>query len=179
MTGESVLMGIVMAVLGGGCLLLTLVTLPGNWLIVLFAAALQGWALAFGHALPYSGWTLGALFALALVGEFAEVWMSAAGAKAGGARSRGAWGAVLGSMAGALAGTVLLAFLPIAGALVGALMGAALGAFVGELTYGDRSAAALAVPAIAAAAGRFAGIIVKLAFGVAIWTVAVVGALWA
>jgi hypothetical protein len=46
------------------------------------------------------------------------------------------------------------------------------------MTYGDRSAGSLVLPAAAAAAGRMAGIVVKLAFGIAIWVVVVVGALW-
>jgi hypothetical protein len=85
---------------------------------------------------------------------------------------------VIGSFAGALLGTVLLAVIPLAGTLAGALIGAALGAFIGEMTYGDRSAGSLVLPAAAAAAGRMAGIVVKLAFGIAIWVVVVVGALW-
>jgi hypothetical protein len=73
---------------------------------------------------------------------------------------------------------VLLAFIPLAGTLAGALIGAAVGAFIGEMTYGDRSAISLVLPAAAAAAGRLAGVLVKLAFGIAIWLVAVIGALW-
>jgi hypothetical protein len=46
------------------------------------------------------------------------------------------------------------------------------------MTYGDRSAISLVLPAAAAAAGRMAGVLVKLAFGIAIWLVAVIGALW-
>jgi hypothetical protein len=179
MTGISITIGLAMALLGGACLVLTLLTLPGNWLILLLAASAQGWAMAADAPLPYSGWTLAALFAIALLGEFAETAMGAAGAKAAGARSRGAWGAVIGSFAGALLGTVLLAFIPLAGTLVGALIGAAAGAFVGELTYGDRRASSLVMPSAGAAAGRFAGILVKLAIGIVMWVIAVVGALWA
>jgi hypothetical protein len=73
---------------------------------------------------------------------------------------------------------VLLAFIPLAGTLAGALIGAAVGAFIGEMTYGDRNTLSLVLPAAAAAAGRMAGVLVKLAFGMAIWVVAVVGALW-
>lgn len=179
MNGTTLTLALVMAVLGAGGLLLTLLTLPGNWVILLLAAGAQGWAMAAGAPLPYSVWTLAALFAIALLGEVAETAMGAAGAKAGGGRSRGAWGAVIGSFAGALAGTLLLAFIPLAGTLVGALIGAAIGAFVGELTYGDRRASALVAPAAGAAVGRLAGILVKLAFGMVMWVIAVAGALFA
>ena len=178
MTMETIVVTLLLAVLGGGCLLLTLLTLPGNWLILLLAGVAQAWSMSGGGTPLYSGWTLVALFLLAILGEVAETGMSAAGARAGGARGRGAWGAVLGSFAGALGGAVLLAFIPLAGTLVGALIGAALGAFIGELTYGDRPAGSLVLPAAAAAVGRMAGIVVKLAFGIAIWVVVVVGALW-
>ncbi len=179
MTGESVIYGVVMAAIGGLCLLLTVVTLPGNWLMLLAAGIAQVWSTRDGGAGAYSGWTLGALAVLAVLGEVAETAMGAAGAKAGGARSRGAWGAVLGSLAGALVGTVVLAFVPIVGTLAGALIGAGLGAFVGELTYGDRRAGQLLAPAAGAAAGRVAGVIAKAAIGAVMWTVLVVGALWA
>ena len=174
----SLVAGIAVGVLGGGCLLLTLLTLPGNWLLLLVAVGSQGWAMIAGSEAPYSGWTLGALVALAVLGEVAEAGMGAAGAKAGGARSRGTWGAVAGSLVGAVVGTVALAFLPVAGTLLGALAGAALGAVVGELTYGDRDAASVVKPATGAAIGRFAGILVKFAIGVVMWVVAVVAAAW-
>jgi hypothetical protein len=35
------------------------------------------------------------------------------------------------------------------------------------------------MPSAGAAAGRFAGILVKLAIGIVMWVIAVVGALWA
>lgn len=178
MTMESLLTAVVVGVLGGGALFLTLLTLPGNWLLLLVAVGAQAWAMFAGTAEPYSAWTLAALVALAIAGEVAETAMGAAGAKAGGARGRGAWGAMIGSIVGALVGTVGLAFLPLAGTLLGALGGAAIGAMVGELTYGDRSAAQTVKPAAGAAIGRFAGILVKFAIGVLMWVVAVTAAAW-
>ena len=178
MTGETIVVALLMAGLGGGCLFLTLLTLPGNWAILILVGAAQLWSLAGDGTPLYSSWTLLALFLLAILGAVCETAMGALGARAGGARGRGAWGAVLGSFAGALLGTVLLAFIPLAGTLAGALIGAAVGAFIGEMTYGDRNTLSLVLPAAAAAAGRMAGVLVKLAFGMAIWVVAVVGALW-
>jgi hypothetical protein len=178
MTSETIVVALLMAVLGGGCLFMTLLTLPGNWAMLVLVGAAQLWSLAGNGAPLYSGWTLLALFLLAVFGEVCETAMSAAGARGGGARARGAWGAILGSFAGALVGTVLLAFIPLAGTLAGALIGAAVGAFIGEMTYGDRSAMGLVLPAAAAAAGRMVGVLVKVGFGIAIWIIAVAGALW-
>lgn len=178
MTMESLLTALAVGVLGGGSLFLTLLTLPGNWLLVLVAVGAQAWAMVAGTTLPYSPWTLAALVALAVAGEVAETAMGAAGAKAGGARGRGAWGAMIGSLVGALVGTVALAFLPLAGTLLGALGGAAVGAMAGELTYGDRGALDTVKPAAGAAIGRFAGILVKFAIGILMWVVAVTAAAW-
>lgn len=178
MTMESLLTALAVGVLGGGSIFLTLLTLPGNWLLLLVAVGAQAWAMFAGTPLPYSPWTLAALVALAVAGEVAETVMGAAGAKAGGARGRGAWGAMIGSLVGALVGTVALAFLPLAGTLLGALAGAAVGAMAGELTYGDRGALDTVKPAVGAAVGRFAGILVKFAIGVLMWVVAVTAAAW-
>jgi hypothetical protein len=178
MTMESLLTALAVGVLGGGSLFLTLLTLPGNWLLLLVAVGAQAWAMFAGTTLPYSPWTLAALVALAVAAEVAETAMGAAGAKAGGARGRGAWGAMIGSIVGALVGTVALAFLPLAGTLLGALAGAAVGAMAGELTYGDRDALDTVKPAAGAAIGRFAGILVKFAIGVLMWVVAVTAAAW-
>lgn len=178
MTGESIVMALVMAVLGAGCVLLTVLTLPGNWLLLLLAGIAELWSMRDGGTPLYGGWTLAGALVLAAAGEVIEVALGAAGARLGGARRRGAWGAVFGSLAGALVGTVALVFLPFAGSLAGALIGAAIGAFVGEMTYGDRGPVSLLVPAAGAAAGRFAGLLAKVAVGITLWTVLVVGALW-
>lgn len=178
MTLESIVWAAVIATVGGGCVLLTVLTLPGNWLLLAIAGVAQAWTMHGGGAPLYSWWTLGAAAALALGGEALEAGMGAAGASAAGARRRGTWGAVIGSLVGAVLGTFVLAFIPLFGTLVGALVGAGLGAFVGELSYGDRRAASLMVPAAGAAAGRFAGLIVKSAVGAAMWTLLVVAALW-
>ena len=184
MTPATILASILYAALGAGCLLLQLVTLPGNWLLVLLALVFQVWSIVAtdGQHPLFSWWTIAAGTALALLAEFAELGMGAAGARMTGARARGMWGAVVGSLVGSLAGTALGCGVPvlgsIVGALAGALAGAALGAFVGELTYRDRRPHAAALAAVGAAAGRTAGIIVKVAFGVAIWATFVAAAMW-
>jgi hypothetical protein len=178
LTLEGIVWAAIVAVVGGLCVLLTVLTLPGNWLLLAVAGVAQAWTMSGGGTPLYSWWTIAAAAVLALSGEALEAGMGAAGASAAGARRRGTWGAVIGSLAGAVVGTFVLAFIPLFGTLVGALVGAGLGAFVGELSYGDRGAASLVVPAAGAAAGRFAGLIVKSAVGAAMWTLLVVGALW-
>ena len=64
MTGETLVVALLMAGLGGGCLFLTLLTLPGNWAILILVGAAQLWSLSGDGAPLYSGWTLVALFAL-------------------------------------------------------------------------------------------------------------------
>ncbi|MFO0962742.1 MAG: DUF456 family protein [Phycisphaerales bacterium] len=179
MTTATIIAAILYGLLGAGCLLLTLITLPGNWLLVLMACGFQLWSVLAtdGQQPLFSWWTIAAGLALALLGELAEVGMGAAGAAATGARQRGIWGAVIGSLLGALVGLVFV-FVPVIGSLLGALAGAAAGAFIGELTYKDRRTHEAAYAAVGAAAGRFAGILVKLSFGVAIWVLFVVAALW-
>ena len=75
MTMETIVVTLLLAVLGGGCLLLTLLTLPGNWLILLLAGVAQAWSMSGDGTPLYSGWTLVALFLLAILGEVAETGM--------------------------------------------------------------------------------------------------------
>ena len=65
MTGETIVVALLMAGLGGGCLFLTLLTLPGNWAILILVGAAQLWSLSGDGAPLYSGtlavigfWTL-------------------------------------------------------------------------------------------------------------------------
>ncbi|MFM8698707.1 MAG: DUF456 family protein, partial [Phycisphaerales bacterium] len=88
-------MAAVIATAGGGCVLLTVLTLPGNWLLLAIAGVAQAWTMHGGGAPLYSWWTLGAAAALAFGGEALEAGMGAAGASAAGARRRGTWGAVI------------------------------------------------------------------------------------
>ena len=82
-------------------LVLTLLTLPGNWLMVAATGAL---AWCYWEAGMFSPWTLAAIIALAAGGEVLEFLASAMGvSKAGGTRWAGL-GSVVGAVAGAIAG---------------------------------------------------------------------------
>ena len=112
--------------------LLTLLGMPGNWLIVsavvvyiLLIPATSGAAIGWGVAVL--------LVCLAGFGELIEFLAGALGvAKAGGSR-RGAMLALMGSMIGAIVGLFIGIPIPVIGPVISALLLAGLGAFVGAV----------------------------------------------
>jgi uncharacterized protein len=139
----------------GAACVATLLTLPGNWLIVLFAA-LFAWLFpeAAGRGISWS--TVGWLAGLAAVGEIIEFVAGAAGAAKQGASRR----AVLLSLVGAAVGTVIgLAVglpIPVVGPMVVAVLGGAIGAFVGAY-LGEWHAGRAGDARFAAGQGAFVG----------------------
>ncbi len=114
---------------------LTVLGMPGNWLMVV-ATALYSY-LAPGAAI--GGRVLVALLALAAVGEIVELVAGALGvAKAGGSR-RGAVLALVGSMVGGVVGIFIGVPIPLIGSLVAAVLFAGLGAMAGAV-LGETSA---------------------------------------
>ena len=118
------------------CWLLTVIGLPGNWLMVIVAGA-YAW-LAPVAAPATLGWlALSLLVGLAVLGEVGELVASAVGvAKRGGSR-RAALLALIGSTLGGLLGVVAGAPVPVVGSVVGALLLASLGA-MGGAVLGER-----------------------------------------
>jgi uncharacterized protein len=115
--------------------LLTLVGMPGNWLM---AAATAAYAyLAPPASRAAIGWKVVAvLFVLALLGEILELVAGAVGAtKAGGTR-RGALLAVLGSIIGGILGVIVGLPVPMVGSFIAALLFAGLGALAGAMLDG-------------------------------------------
>lgn len=148
--------------------LTTFVTLPGNWILLLFTA-LYAYFMPVGYY-PRVSWTVVIVIAvLAIIGEIVEFLAGAAGAaKQGGSR----WGVFLslvGAFIGSLGGAILLSFIPILGTMIGALLGGALGAFGGawlgehntEKTHEERMAIGQG-----AFIGRILGTVGKLIVGV-------------
>jgi len=128
-----------------------------------------------GDAEPTTfGWTLLAGAAgLAAAGEAVEAGAGAAGAKWGGATRRGVIGALVGGILGALAFTPLVP-IPVVGTLLGALVGTFLGALVGETTAEHRRHPNESLrAALAAAVGRLAGTLGKLAIGTVVYVLLV------
>ena len=122
---------LLIVVLLSGCVL-TLLAMPGNWLIVA-AVAVYAW-LAPGEGRLAIGWeVVGVLVVLAVVGEALEFLASALGAAKAGGSKRGAILAMAGSMVGALVGVFVGIPIPVVGPIIAALLFAGLGAFGGAL----------------------------------------------
>jgi uncharacterized protein YqgC (DUF456 family) len=154
-------------------LVLTLLTLPGNWLMVASAAAVAWWGRDAGMiSLP----VLIVAGALAAGGEVVEFTASAVAVRKTGASRWGAMGSLLGAIVGLIVGTVAIP-LPIVGSLTGACAGAVVGALLLEIATGRKVKRALR-PSLAAGAGRLAGTLIKFAIGVVIWMMIAVAAFW-
>jgi len=124
---------LIIAVLAGW--VLTLLSLPGNWVMVAAAAI-------FAYLAPEGGpdisWTtIAVLGGLALLAEIIEFAAGALGAAKVGGSKRGAVLAALGSMIGAIAGATFGVPIPVIGSVVGAVLFACLGALGGAM-LGER-----------------------------------------
>lgn len=153
------------------CVLITLVGLPGTWLMVGGAFVLM-LCNPLWNETPIWGWvTIGIVLGLAVCGEILETLAAGLGAKAGGGTKRGMVGAILGSMVGALACTFFIP-IPLVGTLIGAIVGAFVGALLGELSHKEiASKSELAKSATGAAIGRVLGILGKSGVAAICWCV--------
>lgn len=134
---------------------LTAITMPGNWLIVLWAIILKVW-----QPDMVSWWSLFALVALAGVGEGLEFLASALGATKAGGSKHSAIGAMIGSLVGAIAGIVVPP--PIIGSIFCAALGAAGGAVVGERYIHKKTWEHTGKVAAGAAIGRVIAMFAKI-----------------
>lgn len=113
---------------------LTLIGLPGNWLM-LFATVAYA---ALYKSMLTATMTWGAVIAIGvviLIGEIIEFFAGAAGMAKGGTK-KGAILAIVGSILGSFVGASLGSIVPVLGTIVGILVGAALGAMGGAM-YGE------------------------------------------
>lgn len=155
------------------CVLLNLVTLPGNWVMAVLVVL---WAF-FGPENP--GHPMGVLFfvaffGLAIAGEIIEfvtqIWGSK---KYGSSNTSTAFG-----MIGAIVGAVMFApFLFGIGAVFGALGGAWVGCFLSERLLTGRHVHESVTAANGALVGRFLGMVVKFGLGITM-LVLTVSAIW-
>lgn len=106
--------------------LLTLIRLPGTWLIVA-AAALHGWHDQWARV---TGTMVLVLLGIALVAEVLETVMSVLAVQRVGASRRAAFGGFIGGFAGMLLFSLPM---PLVGTIFGALLGCFLGALAGEM----------------------------------------------
>jgi uncharacterized protein len=147
---------------------LTVLQLPGNWLIVGFTA-LAAWLQPDGQRFNVTWDTVAVVAGLAVVGEVMELAAGAVVAKKQGASRRAVllsvFGGVLGSLLGAGAGSVV----PVLGTLIGVLAGGSAGtfagAYIGEAWKGRSEEQAIAVGQ-AVAIGRLLGTLGKVMVGV-------------
>ena len=153
------------------CVLITLVSLPGVWLMVGGALVIH-LSTPLWNGVPFWGWTIiGVCLALAVCGEIIEALAAGLGAKAGGGSKRGMIGAIIGSMLGAFVCTFLIP-IPLIGTLIGAIVGAFGGALIGELTHEHTSTTGeLTKSAAGAAIGRVLGIFGKTGIAIVSWCV--------
>lgn len=135
-------------------LLLTLLTLPGTWLMVLAAPLMNLWQPGM-----FDWKTISTLAALALLGEAFEMLSGAAGAKKVGGGGKAATGAIVGGIVGAILGTFIP--IPIVGTIVGAVLGAGGGAALAERHWNNKSWNDAARIGTGAAVGRLAAVVVK------------------
>lgn len=132
----SIVWAAILLIVLAACWVLTLLGMPGNWLMI---AAAVGYVLLVPSGSPAAiGWaTVVILSVLALLGELCEFLAGALGAtKAGGSR-RSAVLAMAGSLAGAVVGLFVGLPIPVVGPLLGAVLLAGAGAFAGAV-LGER-----------------------------------------
>lgn len=145
----------VFALLG---VLLTLLTLPGIWMMLLVALLCQWWQPGL-----FEWWTLGVVAGIAVLAEVAEFVSGAAGAAKHGASKTGMVFATIGGIMGAIAGTPVF---PLIGTILGGVVGAGIGAGMAEAAIKKRSTQEVRAIATGAATGRLLATIVKTGFAV-------------
>ena len=169
---------VLLIVLAGGWLL-TLLGMPGNWLMV--AATLVYSLLVPAESQLAVGMPLVIITAvLAVLGEIVEMAAAAVGTATRGGSRRGAVLALLGSLVGAVVGMVVGLPIPLVGPVLAALLFAGLGALVGAILgeqWKGRSLDESWQIGKAAFWGRIVGTLGKMVIGSVI-VATVVAALW-
>ncbi|MEM6562088.1 MAG: DUF456 domain-containing protein [Planctomycetota bacterium] len=154
---------ILLLLTGALCVLVTVVGIPGLWVLAL-TAVLYGWI---------GGWTylawqgLLTVLLLTVLSEVIEFVAGAAGSKQAGGSWRSMLGAIGGGLVGGLAATFLIP-IPLVGSIIGAILGAAIGAVALEL-FVERDWRQLTDVGVGAAKGRAIGILAKTGCGVIMW----------
>lgn len=144
------------------CIALTVLQLPGLWLMLLAALLVR---LLVDPAM-FEWKTLGIAAGITIAAEIAEMAAGAIGAKSQGASKRAVWGAVGGGIVGAIAGTFFIP-IPVVGTLIGAALGSGIAAAGLELTMDGREHGKALRVGGGAAAGRLAASVLKLGFAFA------------
>ena len=143
----------------------TIISVPGNWLMLLFSGLyLFLLPKEYQPSLTQSVVVIGA--GLAVLGEIVEFVAGAAGAAKQGGSNRGMVYSILGAFAGSLIGAVVGLPIPLIGSVIAAVVGGALGAFVGAyMGEKDRLHEERMAIGRGALIGRLLGTVGKLAVG--------------
>ena len=148
------------------CVLLNLVTLPGNWAMV---------ALVIVWEMFYPGSSLGTMFfvlfvGLAIIGELVEFGAQIYGSKKYGSSKTSTAAGVIGAIVGAIFGAP---FMFGVGAIFGALFGAWGGCYLAERLIRRQSSEVAFRAAQGAMVGKFFGMVIKFGIGMAmLWLTA-------
>lgn len=138
---------------------LTLVAMPGTWLMV-GGATLYAWLGPQAGVIQLHWQSVIAMLVVATVGEVAESLAGVVGAHRAGGSRRSAVYSLIGSIIGAIGGATIGIPIPLIGSAIGAVLGGAVGAFAGaayaEHTLGETANQSMKV-AQAAFWGRLLG----------------------
>ena len=156
------------------CVLLNLVTLPGNWAMV---------ALVIVWEMFYPGSSLGTMFfvlfvGLAIIGELVEFGAQIYGSKKYGSSKTSTAAGVIGAIAGAICGAPFMfgigaIFGALFGAIFGALFGAWGGCYLAERLIRRQPSEIAFRAAQGAMVGKFFGMVIKFGIGMAmLWLTA-------
>lgn len=168
-----------LVIVGLPCVLLVVGGLPGAWMLLGLAAAIElADPLWLGPGVTSIGWgVIAAGTAAAVLGELIEFISGSIGAKTGGGTRKGMIGAFIGGMAGAIVATFLIP-VPVLGTLIGALLGTFGGAWVGEMSGMEGASPEAALrPALAATIGRVVGTVAKVGVALVVWIAVSAGAI--
>lgn len=127
---------LLIAALGTGWVL-TLLAMPGNWLVVA-AAVVYAWLGPQTGILQIQWKTVVVLVVLAVVGEILEFATGVVGTRRAGGSKRSAVYSLVGSLIGAIGGATVGIPIPVVGSAIGAVVGGAVGAF-GGAAYAEHS----------------------------------------
>lgn len=166
----GIALAVLFALFAVACLAVVILGLPGTWVLLLAAVAVEllDTAVPGAPAVTFGWGLLAVCGVLAGVGEGIEFAAGAVGARMGGASRRGMVGALVGGIVGAVLLTPLLP-VPVLGTLVGAAIGTFVGAWVGESTGPERRARRDTLRAsLSAVLGSLAGRLGKLIPGIAV-----------
>ncbi|MEX2672523.1 MAG: DUF456 domain-containing protein [Phycisphaeraceae bacterium] len=148
--------------------------LPGTWLMILTAAAVNWYTAPEQPLMPWSVLMLAVV--LATLGEIAEFALGAVGSSRSGGTRWGAVGAIIGAIVGGIVGTFAIP-VPLIGSIVGACAGAFAGTLLVERGQG-RTWGASMQSGHGAAMGRLWGTVAKLGIGCVIWFMLALAAFW-